>query len=77
MLSGGVEFAGLCEEAELADIGKYCYAIVEDRGAEVVAVVGQVYSEFEAYLLVRLGDSGWLVVDNADYPYTADGTLPF
>lgn len=75
--ANGVEYIGPCEQAEPADVGKYCSAVVEDRGDEVVVSVGQVFSEFDSYLLVRLGAGGWLVVKSADYPYPDDGPPPF
>jgi hypothetical protein len=72
-------YAGPCETTDLSqDIGKTCSKVVEDRGGEVVLLVGETFSEFDSYVLVRAGDSGWLVVRTAAVPYPDDdGTLPF
>lgn len=73
-----LELSGDCADAELPqDVGKYCYRVVDDRGGEVVVMVGITFSEFESYLLVRQSD-GWAVVQAADVPFPDDtGELPF
>jgi hypothetical protein len=72
-------YVGPCETTDLSqDIGKTCSKVAEDRGGEMVLLVGETFSEFDTYILVRRGDSGWLVVRTADVPYPDDdGTLPF
>lgn len=79
MSGNGMTYAGPCEQVTADQANQYCSAVVEDRGTEVVLMIGPTFTEYEQYLLLEQTESGWLVTQVADLPpHDEDGgELPF
>lgn len=65
-----VGYAGDCVYADPdTDIGLYCAMLWEDRGTELIYLMGPAFSEPDTWVLLALqGEGGgWLVVDDAGF----------
>ena len=67
----GVDYVGDCSVADLnRDVGKYCSQLYEDRGGELLYLVGPTFSEAEAWILVEQhNDGSWAAIDDMAVEY--------
>jgi S1-C subfamily serine protease len=69
----GLWYAGDCAWTDPStDIGMYCSILYEDRGFDLIYILGLTFSEADTWVLVgQYGDGSWLVIDEMPLSYDA------
>lgn len=75
----GLEYAGDCAHTDPeTDVGSYCFNLWEDRGDQLIYVLGLAFSEPDFWLLLAFQEEsgGWVALDVADFVPGPQDTVP-